>query len=263
MNADHPNTNSSDTTTGLEIPLCPYRNVNKGSTHLSILLSVDISPVEEKPDSSYWFSSGKPFYSIEIPLTLLFTSGWRQMRALWQVWTSFDDRWPASLHPIMQPIIYASCTLVLSLIVIGMSSTYSVYKVQHRSVTIGWWAYYVLTIFYIISNFLFLSLLYVNKRRFIKGCYMDRGIDFDDTIGVLDLGGVCARIWQETVIWAVLDIMVNLVINVMFIYILYRCRVDHHRFSHDPSSFKALHSTTTTLNDINTEDEFQVIDLNK
>jgi hypothetical protein len=54
----------------------------------------------------------------------------------------------------------------------------------------------------------------VNKRRFIKGCYMDRGIDFDDTIGVLDLGGVCARIWQETVIWAVLDIMVNLVINV-------------------------------------------------
>lgn len=43
---------------------------------------------------------------------------------------------------------------------------------------------------------------------------MDRGIDFDDTIGVLDLGGVCARIWQETVIWAALDIMVNLVINV-------------------------------------------------
>jgi hypothetical protein len=93
-------------------------------------LSVDISPVEEKPYSSYWFSSGKPFCSIEMPLTLLFNSGWRQMRALWQVWTSFDDRWPASLHPIMQPIIYASCTLVLSLIVIGMSSTYSVYKVS-------------------------------------------------------------------------------------------------------------------------------------
>jgi hypothetical protein len=63
-------------------------------------------------------------------LTHLLYTGWRQIRALWQAWSSFDDRWPASLHPIMQPIVYASCTLVLSLIVIGMSSTYSVYKVS-------------------------------------------------------------------------------------------------------------------------------------
>ncbi|KAI8331721.1 hypothetical protein BC941DRAFT_456066 [Chlamydoabsidia padenii] len=102
-----------------------------------------------------------------------------------------------TIQNTIQPITYISCSLVVLLMLISTSSTYSVYKGQHRSVTIGWWAYYIVTTFYIISI----------------------------------------------------------------------CRVDQYcfiQFTREQSTtFKLSHSTTTTLNDINNDDEFHVIDLNK
>ncbi|ORZ13992.1 hypothetical protein BCR42DRAFT_393644 [Absidia repens] len=138
------------------------------------------------------------------------------IRALWQVWGSIDSHWPVSIHGLTQPMTYISCSLVIALMLISASTTYSVYK-----------------------------------KKFVTGCYMDKEENLNDTLGV-EYSVMCSRIWQETVIWAILDTMVNLTVNAN--------QSQHTCINYDSSStfhrLQPIHSTTTTLADIEDNGEF-------
>ncbi|KAI8089457.1 uncharacterized protein BX664DRAFT_333057 [Halteromyces radiatus] len=105
------------------------------------------------------------------------------------------------------------------------------------ALTIGWWIYYILTVFCAINNFIFLSLLCMNKQTFITDCHTDPFLCTDDSChgtitdrndddgrhsNAMDSSAIipCFHMWQETVGWVVMDTMMNLIVNVRLSFFL-------------------------------------------
>ncbi|KAI8885988.1 hypothetical protein K501DRAFT_214688, partial [Backusella circina FSU 941] len=160
-------------------------------------------------------------------------SGVLVIRALWQIWDAIDNNQPATMDATLLPIIYTSCILSICLVIMSVISTWSVYKSQIRCLNICWWLFYILTLFTFFNDCTNLTLLSLGREDFIMGCQredeimLDKQCSDDPDCMFEDLAPPypCHNIWEESIIWAVVITILDLVVNIGFAHVLYQCRV--------------------------------------
>ncbi|CAO3657595.1 unnamed protein product [Mucor hiemalis] len=162
------------------------------------------------------------------------------MRALWQIWDSIDNSRPETINDIMLPTIYISCILSVMLML------------RIHTLNVCWWLFYTLTIFSFFNTCTSLSIICLGKKNFISGCLVETEdaqregcgkLVSEDVVGTeynaFDISECnealavpnfqdCKNLWENSVIWSAVTVMLDLLINLVFAYVLYRCRVKSH-----------------------------------
>lgn len=190
-----------------------------------------------------------PYISVHRNRVVSTLAGIQVMRALWQIWDSLDNNRPETINDIMLPAIYISCILSVLLMITSSTATWSVYKLRMHTLNVCWWLFYTLTIFSFFNACTSLSIICLGKKNFISGCLTETEnaqregcgkLVSEDVVGTeyntFDISKcnealavpnfqVCRNHWQSSVIWSAVVVMLDLLINLVFAYVLYRCRV--------------------------------------
>ncbi|KAI9361129.1 hypothetical protein BD770DRAFT_441809 [Pilaira anomala] len=173
-------------------------------------------------------------------------TGIQVVRALWQIWDTIDNGRPDSINDVILPTIYIFCILSTMLMAISVIATWSVYQLQMRTLNICWWLFYILTIFSFLNACSNLSIICLGKDDFMSGCTAEEHVILKKCNNVTEIlrmeGGdmidckktlpapslyECKTLWEDSVIWSAIIVMLDLILNLAFSYALYKCRVQY------------------------------------
>ncbi|KAI8058968.1 uncharacterized protein B0P05DRAFT_277287 [Gilbertella persicaria] len=146
-----------------------------------------------------------------------------------------DRKWTDSIVVLISPAVYISCLLTILIATTSVVVTWSVYHVHMPTLNVGWWLFYLLTICSFLNDCVYLGISSTTKEQFISDCISDAIVAYHQGCGssanttsscqnIVPVPSIsdCKQSWAFVVIQFSIVTILDLVINLIFAYVLYR-----------------------------------------